>query len=109
MADPYVAYAEACEASGSVPLAHVLENMSQAPLGVIDARGYSGGVRVSDADCGPLGEAMAASGTTAFYASNNEIGDAAACACSRRRGPVHVHKQTLPKPQIGRASCRERV
>jgi Ran GTPase-activating protein (RanGAP) involved in mRNA processing and transport len=80
MADPYVAYAEACEASGTVPLAHVLENMSQAPLGVIDARGFSGGARVCDADCGPLGEAIAASGTTAFYASNNEIGDAGVAA-----------------------------
>lgn len=75
MADPSVAYSAACDAVGISPLAHVLDAMANSPLGVIDARGFCGGIRLGAADCGPLGEAVAASGCTALYASNNEMGD----------------------------------
>ena len=75
MASCYEVYADACAAADIAPLVHVLDAMANSPLGVIDARGFSGGVRLGNADCGPLGEAVALSGCTALYASNNEIGD----------------------------------
>lgn len=86
MASCYEAYADACAAAEIAPLVHVLDAMANSPLGVIDARGFSGGIRLGDVDCGPLGEAVALSGCTALYASNNEIGDegvAALVACGR--------------------------